>query len=209
MKHINHIWFDLEGTLTPQTPEFHRAHDTLRYEVYAQATGRPLTQSVAQEFEALYREKGSNSAVFRSIGLPSDYWMRHRDSIDPADFNKPDPKIYGTLQLLKDRKPISLFTNFRPDYIARSLETINVDPAWFTHILSGDDVPERKPAPDGFQAMIKLTAVPAGHILYVGDRVDADIKPAKKLGIQTCLMWSESGEADVSLSHFQDLLSLL
>ena len=67
---------------------------------------------------------------------------------------------------------------------------------------------ERKPALDGFHAMVERSRLSAGQLLYVGDRIDADIKPAKQVGIQTCLVWSESPEADYSFKHFEDLLTI-
>lgn len=54
----------------------------------------------------------------------------------------------------------------------------------------------------------RLIQQPAGEILYVGDHVGKDIRPAKAVGLQTGLMWSQSNEADYSFDRFEDVLAL-
>ena len=46
MTDIKHIWFDLDGTLTIHTPEFHKAHNELRYKTYAEAVKKYGWQKV-------------------------------------------------------------------------------------------------------------------------------------------------------------------
>ena len=43
---------------------------------------------------------------------------------------------------------------------------------------------------------------------HVGDRLKADVRPAKAVGMQTCLMYSKSDEADYCFEEFDKLLSL-
>jgi putative hydrolase of the HAD superfamily len=78
----------------------------------------------------------------------------------------------------------------------------------FTYVLSGDDIPERKPALHGFRKMIELSNLPPNEVMYVGDRVDVDIKPAKQLGMTTCLVYSQSDEADYSVESFPELTTI-
>jgi HAD superfamily hydrolase (TIGR01662 family) len=205
---IKHLWFDMDGTLTIQTPEFHKAHNELRYRAYSDATGRPVTRRLAEEFETLYKKYGSNSSVFVSIGMPQGYWQQYFSTLDQSKFYKPVPDIYQTLDKLRERVPISLFTNSSPEIINKTLNAVNVDVHWFTYILSGDDIKKPKPDLEGFRLMLDRTGLPPYQTLYVGDRVDVDIKPAKQVGMQTCLMYTFSDEADYSFSSISELLSL-
>ncbi len=205
---IKHIWFDLEGTLTIHTQEFHKVHDNLRYQTYAKAVNKSVNEKVIQEFEILYKQYGSNSAVFRSLGFPSDYWQKHFIKLDKGGFYKPDPKVYRTIEKLKDIVPISIFTNSKPERILSTLLTININPAWFTYILSGDDIKERKPELDGFYAILEKSNLAPKEILYVGDRVSVDINPAKIVGIRTCLVWGKSKEADYSFEDFTNIVDI-
>jgi hypothetical protein len=74
---IKHIWFDVAGTLYRETPDFNIAHDQHRYcQTYATLMGISDIKLAKAEFEQLYKIHGSNSAVFTSLGQPSDYWMK-------------------------------------------------------------------------------------------------------------------------------------
>ncbi len=164
---------------------------------------------ICNGFEEKYKQRGTNSAVFRSLGLSSDYWMTRFNTLDKNDYYKPILAIYETLKKLKDRLPISLFTNDSAVGVPKTLQVINVQPAWFTYVINGDEVKERKPHLEGFRLMVEKSKLPADELLYVGDRVDADVKPAKEVGMQTCLVYSESKVADYSLLRFEDLLKLV
>ena len=205
---IKHIWFDLDGTLTIHTPEFHEAHDDLRYKTYAEAVKKPVSEELKQEYNTLYKKHGSNSSIFRSMGFPSDHWQKYFNTLDEAKYYKPEPKVYKTLERLKEIVPISVFTNVKPEKFTRTIEAIGIKPELFTFILTGDDVKERKPALDGFHLMIEKSKLLPEEILYVGDRVDVDIKPARAVGMKTCLLWGKSGDADYSFANFEDLLKI-
>ncbi len=207
-RHFEHIWFDVGGTLTRQSEELERAHNALRYQTYADVVKRVVDQDLISEYESLYQRYGSNSAAFRSLGHSSDYWQRRLGQLDESLYLKPEPEIIQTLDHLRSIVPISLFTNFQLDRTLRVLHTIGVQSDWFTFILTGDDVPERKPALDGFREIIKKSDASPESVLYVGDRVDVDIKPAKLVGLKTCLVWGESDEADFSFLNFKDILTI-
>jgi FMN phosphatase YigB (HAD superfamily) len=167
---LKHLWFDFAGTLYKETPEFSAAHDSFRFQVYADLQHINDPEVAKREFLELYAKHGSNSAIFRSLGQPSDYWMKALDNLDFALLLKSDPEVAATLLKLKEIMSLSLFTNFMPHRIDMLLEHLSIPKDCFTHILSGDDIPERKPALDGFCKMIELSGAPAREIMYVGDR---------------------------------------
>ncbi len=205
---VKHIWFDIEETLTRRSDKFNEAHDMLRYKTYAEVIGKPLTEELKQEFEKLYAKHGSNSAIFRSLGCASDFWQIRFNALDKAKYYKPIKTVYTTLEKLKEKVPISIFTNLKPDGVESTLKIIKVNKKWFKFIITGDDIQERKPALDGFYEMIKKSGLSSKEILYVGDRVSVDILPAKKVGMKTCLVWDKSNEADYSFEKFEDILSI-
>lgn len=205
---IKHIWFDVDGTLATHSEEFNKVHNQLRYELYSQVVNKPLTESLQREFEALYKKYGSNSATFSSLGCASDFWMKHFELIDKTKYYKSDDAIYKTVEKLKEKVPISIFTNLTTEGTKNTLRVLKINPEWMTYYLSGDDVKERKPDLNGFYKMIELTKLPAEEILYVGDRINVDIIPAKKVGMKTCLVWGKSNEADYSFEKFNDLLKI-
>lgn len=68
---------------------------------------------------------------------------------------------------------------------------------------------EPKPALEGFYKMVELSNVPAAEILYIGDDIGKDIRPAKQVGVQAGLMWKQSEEADYSFVNFEDIFKIL
>ncbi|NQV12104.1 HAD family hydrolase [Candidatus Uhrbacteria bacterium] len=205
---IKHVWFDLEGTLTVRSEEFNKAHDSLRYSAYASATKQEVSNDLQVEYETLYSQYGSNSATFRSLGLPSDYWQNQFAALDVEKYYRPVPEITETLDQLRGVVPISMFTNLKHDEIDRILEIIGINKEWFTSIISGDDVLERKPSLNGFKKMVEVCNLEPQQLMYVGDRIKVDILPARELGIKTYLVFSESDQADFSSMHFKDILTL-
>ena len=207
-KAIQHVWFDLNGTLALYTPEYSAAHDRLRYETYAELTGRKVDDELKAEYEQLYREHSSNAKVFKLLGQSDDFWIHRFNKLEDGFVYQAFPEIYGTLEKIKDIVPISIFTNNSRTGVSKVLREIQAPEQWFTHIITGDDVLERKPDLHGYKLAVEKSQLPASQLLYVGDRVGADIIPAKKVGMQTCLMYDKAPEADYCFEKFQDLLTL-
>lgn len=121
-------------------------------------------------------------------------------------FFLPDASIPRVLQKLKATLPISVLTNIKPGQI---LDTLKIPSVWFSNILQAGDYKEPKPALDGFKKILELSGLPPEEILYIGDSVVKDIRPAKSLGIKTCLVWSTSPEADWSCEKFEEILGIV
>lgn len=193
------------GTLYQETAAFKTEHDALRYKAYADIVNEPDIAKAKQGYDAMYATQGSNSAVFTALGKPSDYWQNIFDNMDLSTVLIPDQTVNSTLKSLGRSVPISLFTNFKPQRITEVCHILNIDELIFTHVLSGDDVKKRKPDEEGFEKMVQLSNLPANEILYVGDRIDVDIKPAHSIGMRTCLVWASSDVADYSAPSFSAL----
>ena len=209
MNGIHHIWFDLAGTLYRETDKYNQVHDQFRYDTYGKLQGISDPEKAKVEFLDAYKKAGSNSAVFRALGKPSDFWMKALDHMDFTSVLDPDPSVYETIKELKNHVPISVFTNFDTNRLRNLLDHLKIPASYFTNLISGDDIKERKPALDGFYAMIEKSDLPPNQILYVGDRVAVDVTPAKQVGIQTCLLYTNSPEADYCFENFREILSLL
>ncbi|MDO8617967.1 MAG: HAD family hydrolase [Candidatus Uhrbacteria bacterium] len=202
---IKHVWFDFSETIASLIKE---THNQLRYAAYSEVTHKPITQELIAEYENLYQKYShSNAAIFRALGLSPNYWSDRINLIAPHElYRLMDDRIPNILQEIKVLIPISIFSNIKLD---RILPVLDIDPSWFTHILSASMIKEPKPALEGFYKMVELTGRPPQEILYIGDHVEKDIRPAKQAGIQTGLLWSQSSEADYCFETFPDILSFL
>lgn len=83
-------------------------------------------------------------------------------------------------------------------------------------ISNSHELGAEKPTPDFFAAVIELADEEAGAILYVGDRLDNDVLPARRAGMRTVLLrrgpWgylhAERAEAGLADSICDSLLEL-
>jgi HAD superfamily hydrolase (TIGR01549 family) len=206
---IKEIWFDLNGTLTQHTPEFLKALDALCFEAYAEATHQPVTDTMKQEYRKAYKEQGSKSAVFKSLGMPKDFWPSYFSRLDESQYYRPDERVYQTVDAIRKKVPIGLLSNSSLGRVERTLKAVDIDPSWFTHVLTNRDISNPKPHPHGFKLLIAHSRANPNELLFVGDREDVDIIPAKRLGLVTAMVWGKSKEADYSFDDFTELLSLL
>lgn len=55
-------------------------------------------------------------------------------------------------------------------------------------IRTSDGWGVEKPAPEFFARVVEQTGVPADRVLYIGDRLDNDVRPAQQAGMQTVLV---------------------
>jgi HAD superfamily hydrolase (TIGR01549 family) len=206
---IKEMWFDLNGTLAMQTPEFLEALDALCFEAYAEATHQPVSDKVKAEYQAAYKKHGSKSAVFQALGMPKNFWASYFSRLDESKYYQPDERIYKTVDAIHKVLPIGLLSNSTPGRVERTLQAVHIDHSWFTHILTSKDISDPKPQPQGFKLMIAHSRANPSELVFVGDREDVDIIPAKRLGLITVMMWGKSKEADYSFTDFSRLLSLL
>lgn len=202
--HIKHIWFDFSETIATPNKEI---HDRLRYETYASAMGKQHSPDMEEEYEALFAKHKSNAAVFTSLGFDAGYWSERISSIDPKVLlSLTDENIPTVLDQLRKVVPISMWSNIHAE---RILPALGIDPKWFTHFLSPDEVKNPKPALDGFTLVIERSSLPPENILFIGDSIEKEIVPAKSLGIITGLIWGTSPEADYCFHSFKEILEVV
>lgn len=204
MSLIRHIWFDFSDTIVAFDEGL---HDELVYESYSEITGKPITPELKEEFAKLFKEHGSYTKSFVALGKAHDFWSGRISSVDPKVFLRlTDSEAPQIFQELRKLVPISLWSNIHAKML---LPALGVDPAWFTHILGPDEVKNPKPALDGFHLLLERSGIPSEEVLFVGDSLVKEIRPAKSLGIQTGLIWSESPEADYCFKNFKEVLALV
>ena len=81
----------------------------------------------------------------------------------------------------------------------------------FTGIVTSEKVGVNKPELKGFQYILNKTQLSADEHLMIGDREEVDLVPAKKLGMKTCLVWSnkKSEIADITVKDVYAIKNFL
>lgn len=204
MTPIRHIWFDFSETVVA----FDKGvHDALVYETYAKIKGKSVDDALKAEWKELRSKYASYSATFVALGKAADFWSSRINSVDPAVMTSlKDPEAPEIFQKLRALMPISIWSNIETE---RILEAHGIDPDWFANILGPGEVKNPKPALDGFELLIKRSGLHPEDILFVGDSVEKEILPAKSLGIQAGIIWSDAPEADYRFGSFRDILNLV
>src|SRR3989338_4710216 len=212
ISNVRYIWWDLDGTLYKMPPEFEKVKYQRRFQLYSKITKKPIGEGLKSEDMGLYRKHGSHSSVFMTLGKSKDFWQEEHQKIDLMPFIHPDKSTVDMFRAFETmRIGHSIFTNRKKAFVKKILSHLGINPKLFQHILTNEDVERPKPYPDGFRKMVKLTRpIPPQNILYVGDRVEADIIPAKKEKLLTALVWSaqRKTKANLTFRHVADVISL-
>ena len=190
------ILFDLDGTL----------YDAGAYSAYFEATDRVTglkllgcygVDDPEAAFERLERDRRagghpSKSAALEAlhgIGIAEMNRFRERH-LHPEDLIRPDPRMARVLTALADRFTLVLGTNNAPGLMLRILACLGVPPEAFHRMLTSEDVGSAKPDPAFFAAVAACAGHEARDFVSVGDRLESDLEPARRLGMGTWLVRS-------------------
>ncbi len=113
--------------------------------------------------------------------------------IDDADLR--------ALRALHERFALGLVSNYPcGDAIRRSLERIGIDSLFAPIVVSGE-VGRVKPHALPFEVALEALSVPAEKILFVGDRWDADMVGASRVGMKTCHLLGHTRDRDLAARY--------
>lgn len=107
-----------------------------------------------------------------------------------------------------------LASNTRWPFSARrkTLYTAGIADVFHALVLS-TGIGVRKPHPDFYRAVLENAGCPASEVLFVGDTVDKDVDPPRRLGMQSLLVapvWEPRVQPGRSgAPHFADLPAIL
>lgn len=126
------------------------------------------------------------------------------------------PDTIPTLEQLASRYHLGIIANQGTGLVER---LVAHDIAhYFDLIISSAEIGMKKPSPDIFTYALQQAHVSAQECLYIGDRCDNDIIPAKKLGFTTIRVRQGLGQyqpedvrfhSDYTVSQLSELLEIL
>lgn len=213
MPEIKHIWLDFDGTLTHETDEYRRAHDEYAAKLFAKLVGLTEEDNYVDIYVEHRKREGLNTKVFENIaGQSKGYWAKKHMEWDNAllyDYDDHADIRNFLISLAKGSIPISIFTNTSRARLQKTMKHLGYSQDHFIHLVSGEDVPEMKPSVLAYKTIINMSGLPPENNLYVGDRISADIIPAKAAGMHTILVGGESDEADYCMASIVDITSVI
>jgi putative hydrolase of the HAD superfamily len=226
MSKIKAIMFDLDNTLANF---LYMKQESCRAAANAMVThGLRMTQADAYErlMEA-YFSVGIESDIAFTEFLKKEKQFDHK--LLAAAINayleaktkslKPYPNVKPTLKLLiKKGVFLSIVTDAPKTKAYQRLLSMKLDP-YFKFVVGYEDTNHAKTTGLPFKLatdMLKkeISGISNEEILMVGDSMERDIIPAKKLGLQTALSKygeyaAQTGSGDFELKDFKEILSIL
>lgn len=205
---IKAIGWDLDGTLYPADAIPRGLIWDRQIKVIADEHGWEVDKA-ERNFRKRYKKFGSHTMTMTSFGVDGvEFFTGVWDSIPLEEYIKKDAKMVKMIDSLKNLRHLVLSNSNRVDQIEKKLRLIGFGKKAFEFILSTVDIGFVKPDKRPFEAILAKTNLKADQVLFVGDRVDTDIKGAKGVGMRACLVGGDSSEADISLARVYDVEKL-
>ncbi|MEU0513375.1 HAD family hydrolase [Amycolatopsis sp. NPDC006125] len=180
MARIEAVFFDVGETLVDETREYGTWADWLGVprHTFSAVFGAVIAQGKD------YRE---TFQVFRpgfDLALERE---RRAQAGQPESFG--EENLYpDARQCLHELKAAGIRVGLAGNQTARAEQILKALALPVDVIGTSDSWGVEKPSVDFFSRVIEEAGVPAASVLYVGDRLDNDVKPAQQLGIATALV---------------------
>jgi FMN phosphatase YigB (HAD superfamily) len=212
------IW-DFDGTFYPLTPAITHAMEEEQYATIMRHKGWDRVKA-KEEFWKIYpvTTTSGNAAVGIVCGIPTAAAARESETnYDRLKFVRHDPKLIEMFGKLKEFRHFVLGNGVRAklEIAARGL---GIPDGTFEEIVTSENTGVNKPETDGYTYILGKTGlVPEKHLM-IGDREVVDLAPAKKVGMNTCLVtWGNSypelsrpgSSVDVTIPTVYDLVGIV
>lgn len=203
------VW-DFDGTLYKPNPDLWRLVRKAEYRVIVSHTGWKR-EKVVEEFEKVYKKTipSATDAVAHLSGVTTfQAALEMERYYDRRSFLTHDGQLVALFAKLKKYRHFML-ANGVCQNIEACLDVLGVPKKTFEGIVTSELVGVNKPDEAGFCYILKKTNLPPSHHLMIGDREAVDLAPAKALGMKTCMVWSKSSLADITVPTVYDVLAIL
>lgn len=183
--------FDIDGTLT--------STNQLIFDSFNHVAGKYLNRTFSDEEiiglfgpteeEIIEKLFGENHTA-----VSKDYYKYYSDNHSMADIY---PGLEEILFELKNNNyPVGIFTGKGRNSSMITLTKLGVE-KYFDLIITGDDVKNSKPSPEGILNFVKHFGLKPERVLMIGDSV-SDVKAAKEAGVKIAsVLWDSYGHEEV------------
>ena len=146
----------------------------------------PTKMTVREFFNYVCKFKKINDSIVDEL---MEYWDK---SLKPV---KPFPDATPVLQELRNKYNLVLLSNTSLEEANRPLDDFNLR-QYFYDILLSPEFGVAKPNTEFFQKVLDNTNVSPSEVCLVGDDIENDILPARRMGFKTVLIDRENKNPD-------------
>ncbi len=208
MRRVDAVVFDVDGTLY-KSIEYEKYLRESIHRVLGEILG--IDHNVAgMRLESLKKDLKTVSLSVQVMGVDRKrFYELLAEKINPSIYIKPHPEVKRLLSELRERNlKIGCHTNSGKMLFLKVIKAIGLTVNDFDVVVTSDDA-EPKPLKNGYILLSRLLGLPFNRILYVGDRWEVEVKPAKELGMVTALIHSRDGEPDFYLNSITEVVQII
>ena len=181
------VLFDLDGTLY-DSPEYSRKveEEIARFVSVETHTNYDDAKLLLEERR---KKLGTLTRSLESLGIDrAKFFECMAARIDPSQYIPKDPTVPETIAKLRGQRfRVGLVSNSGRPLVKKVLKALQLSESTFDATVTSSDV-RPKPSVEPFLLALKLLNCKAESAIYVGDRDEAELRPAKELGIKTILL---------------------
>jgi len=209
LKDIKVIVWDIDGTLYPELPELKlmiKDH-LLKMITVKLKVDRGEAEKILKEN---YLQLASTTRVLLKLGFRwQEIEKRGEKNLEfRRQLLKKDPQLAKVFSQLKNYRHLIATNNLAP-HAKKLIKHLGLEPKIFEKFF-GITSSAIKPELKFFKRILDYTDLPADQHLFVGDREETEIKPAKELGMKTAKAWAiESAAADICLPEIYAIVNIL
>ncbi len=205
------IW-DVDGTFYKHDPAHKKEIRESELRVIMNHTGWSHEKAETEFYKQYLKVSPSGTTIAaRLSGVPVAQVAKEGEKYNHvANFVHKDGKLISLFSHLSNYIHYILM-NGTKSRVLKIFQIIDIKLNVFREIVTSETVGENKPSLKGFQYILEKTKLPPAQHLMIGDREEVDLVPAKKLGMKTCLVWSDkkSKIADITLKSVYELKNIL
>jgi len=209
---VQSILLDLDGTLY-NSPEYNARIEKEIVGIVADQLH--IEDSLAElRLREERKKRGTLTGALRVLGVERGLFFEAlAERVEPAEYLTRDLSTNSTLEGLKKRGfKLALVTNNGRTMTGKILDAIGLDSSLFDVIVTSDDCNPKPSSQPFLHALSKLNCSP-DRAVYVGDRVEAELLPAQRLGIRTILLVRGSDkrndQVDLVITQLSELLKFV
>ncbi len=206
------ILFDLDGTLYYSTAyvEYVENEIVRILQVMLGLDEASARSTLTERRSAI----GTLTGALQSLGIDRQAFLETlAKKVNPSEYLSHDSRVSETLATLSQRGfRIGLVSNNGRTMVQKILAALGLAPSLFDVIVTANDA-EPKPSSEPFLVALNALHFKAEEAVYVGDRPEPELAPARRLGIKTILLSRESTRAnewaDIVINDLQSVLDVV